>query len=36
MARYMTNTAPGHIRDKIAFDVMHQMTKKERKQYQQR
>lgn len=34
MARFMTDTAPGHIRDKTDFALMHSMTKKERKSFQ--
>jgi hypothetical protein len=33
MARYMTEKAPGGIRDLRDFETMHKTTKKERKQH---
>ena len=36
MARFMTDMAPGQIRDKQDFALMHSMTKKEKRSYQKR
>jgi hypothetical protein len=36
MVRYMSNTAPGVMRDNRDFALMHQMTKKERRGFEKR